>query len=118
MARGKYQKATDDAFRLIGKISKGIGRAIKKGSRSARQAKPKPPRIVITCDCPHCGERSNLRASSIGKAYRCQRCRQQYVRLAPPVPTPAFPHGMHLLLSIVTCGLWIPIWIAHRIWRW
>jgi hypothetical protein len=27
----------------------------------------------------------------------------------------AFPHGLHLLLSILTLGAWIPIWIVHRL---
>lgn len=26
----------------------------------------------------------------------------------------AFPHGLHLCLTLLTCGLWLPVWIVHR----
>ncbi|WP_218841157.1 hypothetical protein [Nocardia amikacinitolerans] len=25
----------------------------------------------------------------------------------------AFPHGLHLVLSLITCGMWLPIWLIH-----
>ena len=27
----------------------------------------------------------------------------------------AFPHTMHLILTLVTCGAWLPVWIIHAI---
>jgi hypothetical protein len=24
----------------------------------------------------------------------------------------SFPHGLHLLLTVLTCGLWLPIWLT------
>lgn len=26
-----------------------------------------------------------------------------------------FPHGLHLILTILTCGFWLPVWILHYI---
>ncbi|MFI5539060.1 MULTISPECIES: hypothetical protein [Nocardia] len=31
----------------------------------------------------------------------------------PIVVRSAFPHGLHLVLSLVTCGMWLPIWLIH-----
>ncbi len=31
----------------------------------------------------------------------------------PIVVRPAFPHGLHLVLSLITCGMWLPIWLIH-----
>lgn len=25
----------------------------------------------------------------------------------------SFPHGLHLILTLITCGLWSPIWLIH-----
>lgn len=25
----------------------------------------------------------------------------------------SFPHGLHLVLTLITCGLWSPIWLIH-----
>ncbi len=25
----------------------------------------------------------------------------------------AAPHGLHLMPSIITCGLWLPLWLIH-----
>ncbi|NKY44282.1 hypothetical protein [Nocardia cerradoensis] len=25
----------------------------------------------------------------------------------------SFPHGLHLVLTLITCGLWAPIWLIH-----
>ncbi|MET7767453.1 hypothetical protein [Nocardia sp. NPDC005366] len=33
--------------------------------------------------------------------------------LGPVVIRPAFPHGLHLVLTIFTCGMWAPIWLIH-----
>jgi hypothetical protein len=45
----------------------------------------------------------------------------------PPVPAPLAaysatvrgrtPHGLHLVLSLVTFGLWVPVWMAHAVWN-
>ena len=26
-----------------------------------------------------------------------------------------FPHLLHLTLTLLTCGFWLPVWIVHRI---
>ncbi|RMI45993.1 hypothetical protein EBO15_08665 [Actinomadura harenae] len=40
----------------------------------------------------------------------------------PPPPRPPAPagldntaHALHLILTVVTCGLWIPVWVVHAI---
>ncbi|MBF6258686.1 hypothetical protein IU436_16525 [Nocardia farcinica] len=30
-----------------------------------------------------------------------------------PLVQRAFPHGLHLVLSLITCGLWLPVWLIH-----
>ncbi|NKY49726.1 hypothetical protein [Nocardia vermiculata] len=25
----------------------------------------------------------------------------------------SFPHGLHLVLTLISCGLWSPIWLIH-----
>lgn len=62
--------------------------------------------------------------------------REEIIDLYPPSPPPApppaphyqehgqttvivnqagaqFPHGIHLLLTFLTCGAWLPIWLIH-----
>lgn len=50
-------------------------------------------------------------------------------RVYPPVPVELAattarirtrgrtPHGLHATLTIVSCGLWAPMWIGHAIWN-
>lgn len=48
-------------------------------------------------------------------------------RVYPPVPAElaaysakihkVTPHGTHLILTLITCGLWSPMWIGHAIWN-
>lgn len=33
------------------------------------------------------------------------------------VRTSSCPHGLHLVLTLLTCGLWLPIWIIDAILR-
>ncbi|WP_235834773.1 ComEA family DNA-binding protein [Actinomadura logoneensis] len=37
----------------------------------------------------------------------------------PPPPPPAgldaTTHALHLVLTVVTCGLWIPVWVVHAV---
>ncbi|ABE67357.1 hypothetical protein PBI_CHE12_38 [Mycobacterium phage Che12] len=41
---------------------------------------------------------------------------QPYPNYPPPAPQPTVlpvrtNHAMHLLLSVITCGMWLPVWI-------
>ena len=27
------------------------------------------------------------------------------------------PHGTHAILTVLTCGMWVPMWIGHVIWN-
>ncbi|WP_157122059.1 hypothetical protein [Nocardia violaceofusca] len=38
---------------------------------------------------------------------------QQYPPGAQIVVKRSFPHGLHLVLTLITCGLWSPIWLVH-----
>lgn len=38
---------------------------------------------------------------------------QQFPPGAQVVVTRSFPHGLHLVLTLITCGLWSPIWLIH-----
>ncbi|QGJ89735.1 membrane protein [Mycobacterium phage Superchunk] len=41
---------------------------------------------------------------------------QPYGQPVPPPPTPTVlpvrtNHAMHLVLSLITCGMWLPVWV-------
>ncbi|WP_305779776.1 hypothetical protein [Nocardia nova] len=38
---------------------------------------------------------------------------QQFPPGAQVVVKRSFPHGLHLVLMLITCGLWSPIWLVH-----
>lgn len=40
------------------------------------------------------------------KMSRCRNCAKETIHLQP-----ATSHVLHLLLSLITLGLWIPVWI-------
>lgn len=46
-------------------------------------------------------------------AYPLMNVVQNNVGYGGPVVRRAFPHGLHLVLSLITCGLWLPIWLIH-----
>lgn len=71
-------------------------------------------------DCPECGGRVSSAALS------CPVCGHPIHQPAPPVPPPPPPSppiqqrrvhtGLHLVLTIVTLGMWLPIWIGVVVW--
>jgi hypothetical protein len=66
--------------------------------------------------CKHCGEmldvalrREQRRQQREQRAYNNQQVViNQTVEVAN-----SFPHSLHLVLTIFTCGAWLPIWILH-----
>jgi hypothetical protein len=81
-----------------------------------------------TRDCPFCGEQI------LAKARKCKHCSEfldanerlsasgarhaphVYMNaggaaVAPQMALRPWGHGIHILLSILTLGLWVPIWI-------
>ena len=75
--------------------------------------------------CKHCGEILDvaLRAADEAKRFAEQSNRgQQFIPAAASSSSSStvvvinnhrFPHTMHLILSIVTCGFWLPVWLIH-----
>ncbi len=65
--------------------------------------------------CRHCGETLDprLRAVEESRRFAGQRQGNVYVNqtMQAPFPQRAFPHWVHLLVTLITGGLWIPIWI-------
>jgi predicted RNA-binding Zn-ribbon protein involved in translation (DUF1610 family) len=86
-----------------------------------------PAALAETKPCPFCGE------SIQGAAVKCRHCGEMldpslraayqpqplvvsspvYVQSVQQVVIPRadFNHGIHLLLTVLTCGLWLPVWI-------
>lgn len=71
-----------------------------------------------TVACPHCDEPFNFRESSVGKLYRCRNCRGRIEFFYGHDDKPAFNHTWHLVLTLLTCGLWAIVWplawLAHQ----
>lgn len=96
-----------------------------------------PPSLPQTANCPFCGE------DVLATAKKCKHCGEildvamrsadEARRLAehssknraPAASSSsssstvvvinhrAFPHVMHLIITLVTCGFWLPIWLIH-----
>lgn len=85
-----------------------------------------------TRDCPYCGEPVLI------KAQKCKHCGEFFVGLRTSTPASSAPtqvfmnagggavgghylrrwgHLRHLLLSVITAGLWVPIWVLLYINR-
>ncbi len=70
--------------------------------------------------CQSCGER--VRPTEKG---RCPNCRgrvagspKTIVHTNVVVQTShGFPHFIHGVLTLFTCGLWFPVWIVHYLLR-
>jgi hypothetical protein len=67
--------------------------------------------------CKHCGETLDVALRAAEEARRHARgsgggaaAASTTVVVHGGEPRP-FPHGMHLLVTFLTCGLWLPIWI-------
>lgn len=85
--------------------------------------------LAVAVKCRHCGELLDpvMRAAEESKrmaiALSAQHHAQQPVSVVVNNTATAnaiekayrFPHGMHLVLTIITVGYWLPIWILHYI---
>lgn len=90
--------------------------------------------------CPGCSRMIPYADHEWHEIFICARCEHRFRpsgKEVPPLPAPAvvsaptvyqsvtanptvnvhfhrsFPHTLHLILTILTCGLWAPIWIIH-----
>jgi hypothetical protein len=91
------------------------------------------PILAIAKKCKHCGEMLDpaLRAAAEAMRY-AERPAERPVMPPPPVYAPPqqilqqrivvrtgggyrVPHLLHLLLTLLTFGLWLPIWIIHAL---
>lgn len=70
--------------------------------------------------CKHCGEtldaamRSAEEAKTLAKM-ASRRGGDVSVSQSVTVRTGGFPHVLHLVITVCTCGLWLPVWITHYI---
>jgi predicted RNA-binding Zn-ribbon protein involved in translation (DUF1610 family) len=76
--------------------------------------------------CKHCGETLDVALRSAEEARRVAEHSSRGGGAAPAAASTTvvvqgggrgFPHFLHLILTIFTCGLWFPIWVLHYIFR-
>ena len=81
--------------------------------------------LMVAKKCKHCGETIDVVLRTAEEAVRASS-KQQNINVNQNVQTPAplivqqkqnFPHGWHLLGTILTLGWWSIIWILHYIFR-
>lgn len=99
---------------------------------------PPVPAAVLTKTCPfcaeqvaaaakkckHCGETIDVTLRAAEEAQRAS-ARQPTVYMnaasaaaaAVSMPKHRFPHLMHFLVTLVTVGFWLPVWILHYLFR-
>jgi hypothetical protein len=101
------------------------------------------PVLAAAKKCKHCGETIDvaLRAAeeserAARQSIRRRRDEDDYRDDAPHRSTPppaaaaasttvimhgeskaSFPHMLHFILTLVTCGIWTPIWLLHAMFR-
>jgi hypothetical protein len=78
--------------------------------------------LGIAKKCKHCGEILDvaLRAAQEAKKHAELSRRDRGASSAAAASTTVvvhgqsnFPHVLHLILTLLTCGLWFPVWIIH-----
>ena len=78
--------------------------------------------------CKHCGETLDVALRAAEEARRAASASggggggggaasSTVVIHGDRSPTKSFPHFLHLVVTIITMGLWFPIWILHYIVR-
>ena len=74
--------------------------------------------------CKHCGETLDVALRAAEEAKRMsQRQPNVYMNAggaaiaSPGVQKRSFPHLLHFVVTCVTFGLWLPIWILHYLTR-
>lgn len=69
--------------------------------------------------CPVCGETVDVALRAAEEARREAREARREARHPRPIHyhdrRPTCPHALHLVLTILTLGFWLPIWIIHWI---
>jgi hypothetical protein len=78
--------------------------------------------MPVSVICPTCSTRLKVPDTSVGRTVRCPACGASMLvpanaPRAAETPVAAlhkrFPHLLHLILTIVTCGGWLPIYVLH-----
>jgi hypothetical protein len=80
-------------------------RAAEEARRTAEKQHGRNPMVFMNAGGGGASSSSAAASSSGGSPYP-----QTIVHVVRP-----FPHGVHLLLTILTCGFWLPIWILLAI---
>jgi hypothetical protein len=73
--------------------------------------------------CKHCGETVDVALRAAEEARRIAENSSRgggsasaaSATVVVQVSQKYFPHFLHLILTILTCGLWFPIWVLHYI---
>src|SRR5262249_4158105 len=74
----------------------------------ARTPPSRPPATKVAVVCPHCGVKNNYMPRSVGTVRQCQACNGK-VLLTDAAAAGGFPHAVHFVLTILSCGLWSPV---------
>lgn len=80
--------------------------------------------------CRECGETIDLALRAADEARRAANEAKRYSRRGGggnqqqvvihegyrgPRYVKSFPHVLHLVLTLLTCGIWLPVWIVHYV---
>ncbi|MHB1035558.1 MAG: hypothetical protein ACYC35_16105 [Pirellulales bacterium] len=84
--------------------------------------------LAVAKKCRFCGETLDVAlraAEEAGRLAQAASARSPFVPAAAPVQQTVivqqttagsyyrFPHLLHLVLTVATCGLWLPVWVLH-----
>lgn len=82
--------------------------------------------LAVARKCKHCGETLDVSLRSAEEARRFAEHSSRSGGAASAAASTTvvvqgaargFPHFLHLILTIFTCGLWFPVWVLHYIVR-
>jgi len=112
-------------------VESALGESTSGAQRQAASVPARAPATVeATQQCPFCGSEIPSVAKAADEARRAANEAKRYSRRGGggnqqqvvihegyrgPRYVKSFPHVLHLVLTLLTCGIWLPVWIVHYV---